>query len=328
MKKLMISLLGMFLLTACAAPAAAASPSPSASASAKPSASSAPASVHTSQTAPVTLSVDGVISDLAMSTITLRTGGTDVSYLKSDTLAVDGIMARGTEATVSYQVDGTDNVAVSVVVNSAPHTIKGTISDQTMNTITLTASAQNGNQDILFTKNENCVEDDSLLNGAAVIISYDGELDGDPDAYAVLMDDASDAITVQGVVEDEAMSTITIRSAADGSERSFTKSDSYTVDGNTGRGMQVIISAHSANGEFVADSVIGNSSPRTVNGKVTALGMSTITITPDSSASGDVSFLKMDDCVTDDGIAEGDSVEIHYEGELDGSPNCYAILKN
>jgi|GEM_PF-6806851 len=323
MKKILISLLGLALLGACSAPAAKASPSPTA----KPSASSAPAAVHTSQTAPVTLSADGVVSDVAMSTITLRTGGADVSYLKADTITVDGIIARGAEATVSYQVDGTDSVAVAVVVNSAPHTISGTIADQTMNTITVTTAVQDSSQDILFTKNENCVVDDGLLNGAAVIVSYNGELDGQPEAYSVLTG-STDAITVQGVVEDEAMSTITIRSAEDGSERSFAKSDSYTADGSTGRGMQVIITAHSDQSGFIADSVVVNSAPRTVTGKITALGMSTVTINADSPASGEVTFLKMDDCVTDEGIAEGDSVEIHYEGELDGDPNCYAILKS
>lgn len=321
MKQVKLILLGAVLLAGCSASTA----SSTAAATATPSAS-ANASLTISQTAPVTLSADGVIEDVGMSAITMMVQGTEQSYLKADDFKCDGIMERAAKAEVRYTVD-TDGgyVAVSIAVDASVQSLSGTITDEAMNTITISKAVQDSTQDITFAKSEGFVEDDGLETGSLVIVNYTGSLDDSPTAESVLAASDASSITVRGVVEDEAMSTIEIKASADGSQRSFVKSDTYTADGTPSRGSQVLVTCHYENSGFTADSVIVNTAPHTATGTITDEEMSTITINIDGT---DVSFLKTDDCVEDDGLETGASVTVNYAGELDGEPEAYAILNS
>jgi hypothetical protein len=144
--------------------------------------------VTTSQTAPVTLSADGVIDDSAMSTIQMKTNGAIQDYLKADDIKIDGDMQRGLQATISYTLDTDgDYVATHVVVNNAPHSVTGTIYDEAMNTLILTVTDGSFNGNVTFSKDENYVRDEDLLVNSKVEVYYEGELDGDtPIVYAML----------------------------------------------------------------------------------------------------------------------------------------------
>lgn len=172
-----------------AAAATTAAPAASTSAAAEAATSAAPSpKVTTSQTAPVTLSADGVIDDSAMSTIQMKMNGAIQDFLKADDIRIDGEMQRGMQATISYTLDKEgDYVATHVVVNNAPHSVTGTIYDEAMNTLILTVTDGSFNGNVTFSKDENYVRDEDLLVNSKVEVYYEGELDGDmPIVYAML----------------------------------------------------------------------------------------------------------------------------------------------
>lgn len=321
MRKTIILLLTAVLLSGCASRTS----SPSASESPSPSASSKPA--ETMQTAPVAQSAEGVISDLNDSSFTLHTAEEDIQFIRSESMVMDGIIVTGTKVTVQYEMDNEDRIAAAISADSGVYELDGIITSYSSSGIAITAEKDGVRNEYTFQKEADCLEESGLDKGYYVSISYTGSLSTSPAAFYICSSDADNLTeTVKGVISDEAMSTIEIRRFSDGDDLSLIKSDSLIISGTVSRGSEALVSAHydSTVDSWYADSITVNNSPRTVSGTVTAIGMSTVTV----SVSGtDVSFLKMDGCVSDEDISEGDTIQVNYEGELDGEPQAYALLK-
>lgn len=276
-----------------------------------------------SETVPETLSAEGIISDTAASTITLRTDSTDQTYLKSDDFVCDGVMMVGMPAAVTYTsaADGRNTIH-SLSVDTLKKVITGTIADEDASSITVTISVQSGDKDYVFLKADNYYESDGLKQGDSAMILYDGDMEDSPTAASICANDNS--IIVIGVIVDEAMSTFQMKASGSGEERGFIKGDNMTVGGTIVRGSQAAVSCHFDNSDCIADRVTVNQNGRSIVGTVKDEAMSTIEITSDGK---DYQFLKGDDRVVDDYLT-GDTVTVNYSGELDGSPTAYAILKN
>ena len=333
MKKIIAVLLGTLLIAGCASSSAAAATTAAASteAAATATAESKPAAVSTSQTAPVSSVITGVVTDYAMSTITVNVAGSETSYLKGDGMTVDGVIVRGALVDLNvYKGTGGDDTVASVKVEKAM-TVEGTLKDEAMSTVTISAATSGAASDYSLLKSDSFVREDGIAAGDMVIASYTGDLASGAAVYYLTKKDTTSAdITLQGVIEDAAMSTIQMKSSADGSDRTFTKADNFTADGDLTRGMQVILTFHNAGGaNFEATSAVVNTAPHWMPGTITAIGMSTVTISTEiGSGTQEYTFLKMDDCVSDENLKEGDSVKIYYEGEADSEPQAYAVLKN
>ncbi|MCI2049834.1 MAG: hypothetical protein LKJ76_08990 [Lachnospiraceae bacterium] len=325
-----------------AAAVSAAATSAAASASTDAAGSSGP-KVTTSQTAPVTLTADGVIEEPMMSTIEIKMNGADQSFLKADEdFDVEGDLQRGKQVEVSYQLDTQGSyVAMKVVVNDAPRQADGKISDETMNTVTMTVSSGSmAGKDVTFSKDENCVHDDDILVGSAASIYYEGELDGDmPIAYAILdsMADSGSASAatsaaasatgvkeMTGVVTDLGMSTIQLRSDTD---VSLLKDDNFTCSGNMVRGSFVTVEVQEKNGDMYAMSATVDGSTKSVTGTYESEAMSTVQVKVNADGgTKEVSFLKDDNFFEDDGIKEGSGVTVTFTGSYDDGPTAYAVL--
>ena len=149
MKKIIAVLLGTLLIAGCASSSAAATTAAaSTEAAATATAESKPAAVSTSQTAPVSSVITGVVTDYAMSTITVNVAGSETSYLKGDGMTVDGVIVRGALVDLNvYKGTGGDDTVASVKVEKAM-TVQGTLKDEAMSTITVTADTSGGTSDV------------------------------------------------------------------------------------------------------------------------------------------------------------------------------------
>ena len=130
-----------------------------------------------------TIVVAGVIVDQGMSAFQIKSSmdGSERGFTKSDNMTIDGTMARGSQVVVQCHYENADCIADSVTVNMAPRSITGTVKEEAMSTITITADGT----DYQFMKGDDRVVDD-YSTGDTVTVNYTGELDGEPIAYAIL----------------------------------------------------------------------------------------------------------------------------------------------
>lgn len=334
MKNLIPSLLVSFLLAGCAASAAAASasavptvssaPAASASASGKAQASASP------QTVPAATAVEGVVTENTAEAISLRVKGSVKTFQKGDGIAVYGILERGAWVSAdTFQSSNGDELADRITVSSGMTQI-GTLKDEAMSTITLSAEDPS-NSDSSFVKDDSMVREDGIRIGDKVTITFSGSPNFNPMVYYMAKKDPADTdIRLQGIIESFDDQSIQMLSAADGSSRTFARAAGFQSEGELKKGMQTELTFHHLSGpSYEATYAIVNDSPLCISGRI-------ISITPDAvaisaaigSENTEYTLTRMDLCFEDADLKEGDEVTICYAGEIDlGQGQAYSIVK-
>ena len=179
MKRILSLVLCGILITGCSsAPQATATPEATATVEATAEATDAPVSSE-QQTA------DGVIVEAEMSTITVNVSGQEVTFLKADGITAQGEETPGTLVTITYEGTLEDNpTATDLLMNEATKSVTGTVVEDGMSAITVTVDGTN----VSFLKDDSFVSIGECSEGSNIQVNYEGELDSEPLAYAVIVE--------------------------------------------------------------------------------------------------------------------------------------------